>query len=118
MAIASCAASWNGRARRTSLWRSGDLGSKDAAGFVRVLDRNKHMSNRGGHKVYSLEVENPLMSCPGVLKSHCARLLADYKVPDGFTLLGRPLRRNVNGKVLKRELKANALMIAGRARDG
>ncbi len=118
-------------------WRSGDIGSKDGAGFVRVLDRKKDMINRGGYKVYSLEVENALMSCPGVveaavvatpcevlgervhafvvtnrelkcniLKSHCAGLLADYKVPDVFTLLERPLPRNANGKLLKRDLKA------------
>jgi long-chain acyl-CoA synthetase len=117
-------------------WRSGDIGSKDAEGYVRVFDREKDMINRGGYKVYSVEVENALMSFPGVveaavvaepcpvlgervhafvvasasvepadLKRHCAGLLADYKVPENFTLSAGPLPRNANGKLLKRSLR-------------
>lgn len=41
-------------------WRSGDIGSIDAAGWVRVFDRQKDMINRAGYKVYSAEVENVL----------------------------------------------------------
>jgi long-chain acyl-CoA synthetase len=47
-------------------WHSGDLGSVDAQGFVRVFDRKKDMLNRGGFKIYSVEVENTLMDWPGV----------------------------------------------------
>jgi O-succinylbenzoic acid--CoA ligase len=50
-------------------WHSGDLGSVDAEGFVRVFDRKKDMLNRGGFKVYSVEVENVLMAWPGVLEA-------------------------------------------------
>jgi len=50
-------------------WRSGDVGSKDADGYVCVLDRKKDMINRGGYKIYSVEVENALMSFPGVLEA-------------------------------------------------
>ncbi|WP_322864948.1 class I adenylate-forming enzyme family protein [Aquicoccus sp. G2-2] len=39
-------------------WRSGDIGSIDANGFVRVFDRRKDMINRGGFKVFCMEVEN------------------------------------------------------------
>ncbi|MET0540526.1 MAG: class I adenylate-forming enzyme family protein, partial [Variovorax sp.] len=46
-------------------WRSGDIGSIDAQGFVRVFDRFKDMINRGGYKIYSLEVENVLSHHPG-----------------------------------------------------
>ena len=117
-------------------WCSGDIGSKDAEGYVRVFDRKKDMINRGGYKIYSVEVENALMSFPGVveaavvaepcpvlgervhafvvagggiepadLKRHCAGLLADYKVPETFTLSAEPLPRNANGKLLKRNLR-------------
>jgi long-chain acyl-CoA synthetase len=117
-------------------WRSGDLGSIDRDGFVRVFDRLKDMINRGGYKVYSVEVENALSHHPAVLESavvgkpcpvlgervhafvtlkqpasaddlkrYCAERLADYKVPETFTLLDRPLPRNANGKLLKRELR-------------
>src|SRR6266516_1219720 len=121
-------------------WRSGDIGSRDAEGYVRVFDRKKDMINRGGYKIYSIEVENALMSFPGVveaaavtqpcpvlgervhafvvvsdaslqpadLKRHCANLLADYKVPEIFTLRDQPLPRNANGKILKRNLRADA----------
>jgi long-chain acyl-CoA synthetase len=50
-------------------WRSGDLGSVDADGFVRIVDRKKDMLNRGGYKVYSVKVENVLMSWPGVVEA-------------------------------------------------
>jgi long-chain acyl-CoA synthetase len=117
-------------------WRSGDLGSIDAEGFVRVLDRRKDMINRGGYKVYSAEVESALAAHPAVvesavvgfpcpvlgervqafvtlresttvdsLKACCAERLADYKVPEKFTLGTEPLPRNANGKLLKRQLR-------------
>jgi acyl-CoA synthetase (AMP-forming)/AMP-acid ligase II len=50
-------------------WRSGDVGSMDAAGFVRVLDRHKDMLNRGGYKIFSVEVENVLCQHPDVLEA-------------------------------------------------
>jgi acyl-CoA synthetase (AMP-forming)/AMP-acid ligase II len=117
-------------------WKSGDIGSIDARGFVRVFDRKKDMVNRGGYKVYSAEVESVLSLHPAVvesalvpvpdpvlgektraivvardgcdgdaLRAHCARHLADYKVPDFFTFRTDPLPRNANGKLLKRMLR-------------
>lgn len=118
-------------------WRSGDVGSIDRKGFVRVFDRIKDMINRGGYKVFSVEVENVLVGHPGVLESavvgkpcpvlgervhafvsrrdpsldaaalaaFCTERLADYKVPESFTLLDEPLPRNANGKLLKRTLR-------------
>jgi acyl-CoA synthetase (AMP-forming)/AMP-acid ligase II len=108
----------------------------DAHGFVRVFDRVKDMVNRGGYKVYSVEVENVLGHHPAVLESaivgkpcpvlgervhafvslkrpvsedelkrFCGERLADYKVPESFTLLDEPLPRNANGKLLKRALR-------------
>jgi long-chain acyl-CoA synthetase len=50
-------------------WRSGDIGSVDADGFVQVFDRKKDMINRGGYKIYSVEVENVLAGCAGVLEA-------------------------------------------------
>lgn len=47
-------------------WHSGDLGSIDAEGYVRVVDRKKDMINRGGFKIYSIEVENALYEHPAV----------------------------------------------------
>ena len=50
-------------------WHSGDVGSIDAQGYVRIFDRKKDMLNRGGYKIYSAEVENVLMALPGVLEA-------------------------------------------------
>ena len=118
-------------------WRSGDIGSIDGEGYVRVFDRQKDMINRGGYKIYSIEVENVLMSHPEVIEAavipqscpvlgerahaivctardgvtgedlarHCARSLADYKVPDTFSFRREPLPRNANGKLMKRTLR-------------
>ena len=50
-------------------WHSGDLGSIDADGFVRIFDRKKDMINRGGYKIFSVEVENFLVSIAGVMEA-------------------------------------------------
>lgn len=50
-------------------WRSGDIGSIDADGYVRVFDRKKDMINRGGYKIYSVEVENVLSHHPDVVEA-------------------------------------------------
>jgi long-chain acyl-CoA synthetase len=124
-------------------WRSGDVGSIDANGFVRIFDRVKDMLNRGGFKIYSVEVENVLLEHPAVVESaivgkpcpvlgervhafvclkeanlvgtdelrrFCAERLADYKVPESFTLSTKPLPRNANGKLLKREMREQLIV--------
>jgi acyl-CoA synthetase (AMP-forming)/AMP-acid ligase II/AcrR family transcriptional regulator len=122
-------------------WRSGDIGSIDAEGYVRVLDRKKDVINRGGYKVYCAEVENVLADHPEVveaaivgvpcavlgervhaficvrglnektsaeaLKAFCKEKLADYKVPETWTIGTEPLPRNINGKLVKRELRSS-----------
>ncbi len=49
-------------------WRSGDIGSMDEHGYVRIHDRKKDMINRAGFKVYSAEVENVLTFHPDVIE--------------------------------------------------
>jgi long-chain acyl-CoA synthetase len=49
--------------------RTGDIGSADEEGFLYILDRKKDMINRGGEKVYSLEVENVIYSHPKILEA-------------------------------------------------
>ena len=58
-----------GDAFSAGFWHSGDLGSVDREGFVRIFDRKKDMLNRGGFKIYSVEVENVLMALPGVVEA-------------------------------------------------
>jgi long-chain acyl-CoA synthetase len=45
---------------------TGDLARIDADGLLYIVDRKKDMINRGGENVYSIEVENALVSAPGV----------------------------------------------------
>lgn len=82
-------------------WRSGDIGSIDAEGFVRVFDRVKDMINRGGYKIYSLEVENVL--CHHSAISECAvvgkycevlgeRVMAHIKLRTGQAVTAEALR--------------------------
>ena len=141
---------WNNPdATRTSFvagyWRSGDIGSVDAEGFVRVFDRIKDMINRGGFKVYCVELENVIQRHPGVVevaavaspcpvlgervhvflhatepvdpeavRALCRRMLADYKTPDFVTVSATPLPRNLNGKLVKAPLRAQAREAADR----
>jgi acyl carrier protein len=58
-------------------FRTGDVARIDADGFVTVLDRVKDMVNRGGHKVFSAELERVLREHPGVADA------AVVGVPDG-----------------------------------
>jgi long-chain acyl-CoA synthetase len=47
---------------------TGDIGKIDEEGFVYILDRKKDMINRGGEKIYSLEVENVICDNSKVLE--------------------------------------------------
>ncbi len=46
---------------------SGDMGTVDEEGYFRVTGRIKDMIIRGGENIYPLEVENFLLTMPGVL---------------------------------------------------
>ena len=47
-------------------FRTGDLGTKDAEGYVTIVDRKKDMVIRGGYNVYPREVEETLIRHPAV----------------------------------------------------
>ena len=63
---------------------TGDIGKIDEEGFVYILDRKKDMINRGGEKIYSLEVENVICDNPKVLE------VAVVGVPD--TVMGEVVK--------------------------
>lgn len=50
-------------------WKSGDIGSVDAEGYVRIADRKKDMIIRGGFKIYPAEVESVLAGLDGVVEA-------------------------------------------------
>jgi len=48
---------------------TGDVAKMDEGGYVYILDRIKDMINRGGEKIWSLEVENVLYRNPKILEA-------------------------------------------------
>ncbi|WP_236791368.1 class I adenylate-forming enzyme family protein [Amycolatopsis sp. GM8] len=55
-------------ARAADGWlRTGDVGIRDEAGFLRLAGRVDDVINRGGEKIYPQEVENVLLAHPGVV---------------------------------------------------
>lgn len=50
-------------------WKSGDIAYIDQDGFVYIMDRKKDVINRGGEKIYSVEIENILYAHPKILEA-------------------------------------------------
>jgi fatty-acyl-CoA synthase len=114
---------------------TGDLGTLDDEGFLRVVDRKKDMIISGGLNVYPAEIERVVAEFPGIaevaalgtgherwgetvavvvtgndldldkLYQHCRENLADYKVPRYITYREQPLPRSMSGKILRRVLR-------------
>ncbi len=54
---------WNG-------WlRTGDLGRVDEDGYLYVVGRKKEVIKRGGHSVFPLEIDNVMITLPGVAEA-------------------------------------------------
>lgn len=49
-------------------FRAGDLGYRDADGFVFLVERKKNMIIRGGENIYPAEIERVIYEYPGVLE--------------------------------------------------
>jgi fatty-acyl-CoA synthase len=83
--------------------RTGDVGTLDAAGFVRLTDRAKDVIKSGGEWISSMELENLLMAHPSVAEA------AVIGVPDekwGERPLAAVVLRQDAGPVTPDELRA------------
>ena len=120
---------------RDDAFTVGDVGHLDEDGYLYITDRISDMVLWGGVTVYPREIEEVLHTHPAVvdcavfgipderygeilkavvevrtpvdaddLRSHVRDRLADYKVPSVVEFVDE-LRRDPNGKVLKRLLK-------------
>jgi long-chain acyl-CoA synthetase len=72
---------WNnsqetGRAFQDGMFRTGDVGYRDADGYFYILDRSKDMIVTGGENVYSGEVEAVIYQHPAILEA------AVFGIPD------------------------------------
>jgi long-chain acyl-CoA synthetase len=52
-------------------FRTGDIGSFDAQGFLKIVDRKKDMIIVSGFNVYPNEIEAVVTACPGVAECAC-----------------------------------------------
>lgn len=59
----------NAKALRDGWLWTGDLGSMDGAGYVTLKDRSKDMIISGGTNIYPREIEEVLLTHPGVLET-------------------------------------------------
>ena len=59
----------NARALREGWLWTGDLGSLDAEGYLTIKDRSKDMIISGGANIYPREIEEVLLTHPGVLEA-------------------------------------------------
>ena len=120
--------------------RTGDIGTIDENGYYAIVDRLKDMIIVSGFKVWPNEVEEILLTHPGVLeaavvgfkteigtkikailvkkedaeplsldeiRNFCKKYLATYKVPK-LVEYREELPRSPVGKILRRELRADA----------
>ena len=83
---------------------SGDLGSYDEDGYYKITGRIKDMIIRGGENIYPLEIENFLLSVPGVLDAQVVGapderygeiVVAFVKTREGFVLSETGVREAV-----------------------
>jgi acyl-CoA synthetase (AMP-forming)/AMP-acid ligase II len=123
-------------ALRGGWFHTGDIGLRDERGYLHVTDRRNDMIISGGENVYPREVETVLVEHPGIIEvavvgapdplwgsvvtavvvgadlpdddalvAWARERLATYKVPRRWVRVD-DLPRNVTGKVLKHELRA------------
>jgi len=59
----------NARALRDGWLWTGDVGAMDAEGFLTIKDRSKDMIISGGSNIYPREIEEVLLTHPGVLEA-------------------------------------------------
>lgn len=134
------------QALRGGWLHTGDVGSFDEDGFLTLRDRSKDMIISGGSNIYPREVEEVLLTHPGVrevsvigrphaewgevvvayvvgearpedLDALCLSRIARFKRPKDYVSVDA-LPKNNYGKILKTELRArDAERVAGGGRD-
>lgn len=99
---------------------TGDIAVVDEDGYVYIKDRSKDMINRGGEKIYSIEIENLISNYPGV---HDVAIIAQRddvygEVPVAFIvaepnkpLLSANIIHWLTGKIAKYKMPTKIIFI-------
>ena len=91
-------------------FKTGDVVTIDAEGYIRICDRSKDVIKSGGEWISSVELENAIMSHPAVLEAAvfagvhekwAERPIAAVVVKPGQTVTKEDLARHLEGKVAK-----------------
>jgi fatty-acyl-CoA synthase len=93
--------------------RTGDVGSIDPGGFIRITDRSKDVIKSGGEWISSMELENALMAHPDVLEAAVIgvpddkwgeRPFAAVVLRDGAEVTAQQLRDHLSASVPRWQL--------------
>lgn len=88
--------------------RTGDVGTIDPGGYLRIVDRTKDLVKSGGEWISSVTLENEIMAHPDVVEAAVVavpdhrwgeRPLACVVVASGRTLTADELREHLTGRV-------------------
>lgn len=99
---------------------SGDLGVKDADGFFRITGRIKDMIIRGGENVYPREIEEFLLTMPGIEDIQVAGITspkygeavcAFIKQSRGTTLIEEDVREFCKGNIARFKIPKHVIFV-------
>ncbi|MCB5362548.1 AMP-binding protein [Pusillimonas sp. CC-YST705] len=82
-------------------FRTGDLGSMDAEGYVRVIGRVKDMIIRGGENIYPVEIEEFLLRHEHVEEAAVVGVPDDYMGEEAVALVRRAVDSNLDEDALR-----------------
>jgi acyl-CoA synthetase (AMP-forming)/AMP-acid ligase II len=101
--------------------RTGDLGSMDAQGYVRISGRSKDMIIRGGENLYPAEIEAALRTLDGVLEAFVVGVpderygevpAAFVRVAPGVTLTLEDVRQSLDGRIARFKIPSHLRVVA------
>jgi fatty-acyl-CoA synthase len=84
-------------------WRSGDAGTIDDEGYIKITDRVKDLIKSGGEWISSVDMENEIMAYPSVLEATVTGLAHPKWEERPVALV--VLREEARGKVTKDDIK-------------
>jgi len=86
-------------------WRSGDAGTMDAEGYIKITDRVKDLIKSGGEWISSVDMENETMAHPAVLEAAVTGVAHPKWEERPVCLV--VLREEQKGKVTKEDIIAH-----------